>query len=46
MGEGNRTGPNAPRFGFEEKGLGAEAVLAQLDAIAHAEDEVWADGKC
>ena len=38
--------PNAPRFGFDEHGLGAEAVVEQLDAIARAEDEVWADGGC
>jgi sphinganine-1-phosphate aldolase len=38
--------PNAPRFGFDEEGLGADAVLAQLAAAARAEDEVWADGRC
>ena len=35
-----------PRFGFDEKGLGAAAVVAELDAIARREDGVWADGKC
>src|SRR3990172_7603706 len=35
-----------PRFGFDEQGLGAEAVIRQLDAIARTEDGVWADGKC
>jgi glutamate/tyrosine decarboxylase-like PLP-dependent enzyme len=35
-----------PRFGFDEVGLGAEAVIRQLDAIARAEDGVWADGRC
>jgi glutamate/tyrosine decarboxylase-like PLP-dependent enzyme len=41
-----RTNPSAPRFGFDEKGLGAESVIAELDAIARAEDGVWADGRC
>jgi len=35
-----------PRFGFDEKGIGAEAALRELDAIAQAEDAVWADGRC
>jgi glutamate/tyrosine decarboxylase-like PLP-dependent enzyme len=35
-----------PRFGFDEEGLGAKAVVDQLDAIARAEDGVWADGRC
>lgn len=34
------------RFGFDEEGLGAPAVIAELDAIARAEDGVWADGRC
>jgi glutamate/tyrosine decarboxylase-like PLP-dependent enzyme len=34
------------RFGFDEKGLGADAVVRELDAIARAEDGVWADGRC
>lgn len=38
--------PHAPRFGFDEEGLGAAEVVAQLDAIARAEDEVWASGQC
>jgi glutamate/tyrosine decarboxylase-like PLP-dependent enzyme len=38
--------PKAPRFGFDERGLGATAVSDQLAAIARAEDEVWADGGC
>jgi sphinganine-1-phosphate aldolase len=29
-----------------EQGRGAEAVLAELQAIASAEDGVWADGRC
>jgi glutamate/tyrosine decarboxylase-like PLP-dependent enzyme len=37
---------NAPRFGFDEHGQGAEGVVQQLDAIARAEDEVWAAGGC
>jgi len=41
-----RHDPGAPRFGFDEDGLGAEAVVEQLEAIARAEDEVWADGGC
>ena len=35
-----------PRFGFDEKGLGPDAVLRELGAIARAEDAVWADGRC
>ena len=35
-----------PRFGFDEEGLGAEAVVRELDAIARSEDGVWADGRC
>lgn len=35
-----------PRFGFDEQGLGADAVVRELDAIARAEDGVWADGRC
>jgi len=35
-----------PRFGFDEQGLGAEAVVRELDAIARTEDGVWADGRC
>jgi glutamate/tyrosine decarboxylase-like PLP-dependent enzyme len=38
--------PGAPRFGFDAEGLGAEAVVRELDAIARAEDGVWADGRC
>jgi sphinganine-1-phosphate aldolase len=34
------------RSGFDEEGLGAEAVVRELDAIARAEDGVWADGRC
>ncbi len=34
------------RFGFDEKGLGADAVVRELEAIARAEDGVWADGRC
>jgi glutamate/tyrosine decarboxylase-like PLP-dependent enzyme len=34
------------RFGFDEEGLGAQAVLRELDAIARSEDGVWADGRC
>jgi glutamate/tyrosine decarboxylase-like PLP-dependent enzyme len=41
-----RTERSAPRFGFDEKGLGAEAVIAELDAIARREDGVWAEGQC
>jgi len=41
-----RNDPDAPRFAFDERGLGAEAVIRQLDAIARAEDGTWADGKC
>jgi glutamate/tyrosine decarboxylase-like PLP-dependent enzyme len=43
MAEHDSTGP---RFGFDERGLGAEAVIRELDAIARAEDGVWADGRC
>ena len=25
-----QAGPGAPRFGFDERGLGAEAVIAEL----------------
>jgi sphinganine-1-phosphate aldolase len=35
-----------PRFGFDEKGLGADAVVRELESIARAEDSVWADGRC
>jgi sphinganine-1-phosphate aldolase len=35
-----------PRFGFDEVGLGADAVVRELDAIARSEDGVWADGRC
>lgn len=35
-----------PRFGFDERGLGAAAVLDELAAIARSEDAVWADGRC
>jgi len=41
-----RRSPAAPRFGFDEDGLGADAVVRELDAIARAEDSVWAAGKC
>ncbi len=37
---------SAIRFGFDDRGLGAAAVVDQLSAIARAEDEVWADGGC
>jgi glutamate/tyrosine decarboxylase-like PLP-dependent enzyme len=37
---------DAPRFRFEEDGLGAEAVTRLLSAVAQREDGVWADGKC
>ena len=43
MSDGN---PKGPRFGFDEQGLGAEAVVRELDAIARAEDGVWAEGRC
>jgi glutamate/tyrosine decarboxylase-like PLP-dependent enzyme len=36
----------SPRFGFDEEGLPAEAVLGELEKIARAEDGVWADGRC
>jgi glutamate/tyrosine decarboxylase-like PLP-dependent enzyme len=35
-----------PRFGFDEKGLGADAVVRELESIAQTEDGVWADGRC
>jgi glutamate/tyrosine decarboxylase-like PLP-dependent enzyme len=35
-----------PRFGFDEKGLGADAVVRELEQVARAEDSVWADGRC
>ncbi|MCX5740441.1 MAG: aminotransferase class V-fold PLP-dependent enzyme [Proteobacteria bacterium] len=35
-----------PRFAFDEKGLGADAVVRELEQIARAEDSVWADGRC
>lgn len=35
-----------PRFGFDATGRGADAVLCELEAIARAEDGVWADGRC
>ena len=38
--------PRRPRFGFDEKGLGAAAVTEELAAIARSEDGVWADGRC
>jgi glutamate/tyrosine decarboxylase-like PLP-dependent enzyme len=41
-----RSSLTAPRFGFDPKGLGAEAVLRELEGIARAEDGVWADGRC
>jgi len=41
-----RPNPTAPRFGFDPKGLGAEAVLRELEGIARAEDGVWAEGRC
>lgn len=34
------------RFGFDDEGAGAPAVLRELAAIARAEDGVWADGRC
>jgi len=40
------TAPDAPRAGFDEHGLGAEAVARQLEAVARAEDETWAAGQC
>lgn len=40
------TDPRRPRFGFDEKGLGAAAVIEELAAIARSEDGVWADGRC
>ena len=38
--------PARPRFGFDEHGLGADAVVRELESIASAEDSVWADGRC
>ncbi len=35
-----------PRFAFDEQGLGAAAVVRELEQIARAEDSVWADGRC
>jgi glutamate/tyrosine decarboxylase-like PLP-dependent enzyme len=35
-----------PRFGFDDSGLGAAAVIAELEKISRAEDGVWADGRC
>jgi len=35
-----------PRFAFDEKGLGADAVVRELEQVARAEDRVWADGRC
>jgi glutamate/tyrosine decarboxylase-like PLP-dependent enzyme len=35
-----------PRFGFDAHGLGADAVIGELESIARAEDGVWADGRC
>lgn len=35
-----------PRFGFDEKGLGVDAVERELASIARTEDGVWADGRC
>jgi len=51
MGKGDvrapqRRSPGAPRFGFDEEGLGADAVVRELEAIARAEDAVWAAGRC
>jgi len=40
------SGGKCPRFGFDEQGLGADAVIRELDSIARAEDSVWADGRC
>ena len=40
------TDPRRPRFGFDEKGLGAPAVIEELAAVAGREDGVWADGRC
>lgn len=42
----SQTPADAPRFAFPDRGLGAEAVIRELDAIARAEDGVWADGRC
>ena len=41
----SESAPRARR-GFDEEGLGPEAVIAELDAIARAEGRVWADGRC
>jgi glutamate/tyrosine decarboxylase-like PLP-dependent enzyme len=38
--------PARPRFGFDENGVGADAVVRELESIAGAEDSVWADGRC
>ena len=38
--------PAGPRFGFDEQGLGADAVIRELESIARAEDGAWADGRC
>ena len=46
MSEGRPRSKDAPRFGFDDHGLGAAAVKEQLAAIARAEDEVWASGGC
>jgi glutamate/tyrosine decarboxylase-like PLP-dependent enzyme len=46
MADDRSRAANAPRFGFDAHGLGAKAVVEQLDAIARAEDEVWAAGGC
>ena len=46
MADDSPRDPGAPRFGFDEQGLGAAAVTEQLAAIARSEDEVWADGGC
>jgi len=35
-----------PRFGFDERGLDADAVVRELEQVARAEDSVWADGRC
>jgi len=41
-----KTSPAGPRFGFDEKGLGADAVIRELESIARTEDGAWADGRC
>jgi glutamate/tyrosine decarboxylase-like PLP-dependent enzyme len=38
--------PTQARFGFDQDGLGADAVIRELERIARAEDSVWADGRC